>query len=64
MRNGTTVRVVVGYQLQCAVPENGWPQTGRRISGALADRGQGSREGQGRTSQGGRSPHASPRARR
>eukprot|EP00959_Pyramimonas_sp_CCMP1952_P016368 347082-Pyramimonas_sp.AAC.1 len=35
MEKGTTVRVVVGYQLQCAVLENGWPQTGRSISGAL-----------------------------
>eukprot|EP00959_Pyramimonas_sp_CCMP1952_P271752 5682184-Pyramimonas_sp.AAC.1 len=35
MRNGTTVRVAVGYQLQCAVLENGWPQSGRSISGAL-----------------------------
>eukprot|EP00959_Pyramimonas_sp_CCMP1952_P212546 4447342-Pyramimonas_sp.AAC.1 len=35
MGSGATVRIVVGYQLQCAVLENGWPQTGRGISGAL-----------------------------
>eukprot|EP00959_Pyramimonas_sp_CCMP1952_P058699 1225676-Pyramimonas_sp.AAC.1 len=35
MENGTTVLVVVGYQLQCAVLENGWPQSGSSISGTL-----------------------------
>eukprot|EP00959_Pyramimonas_sp_CCMP1952_P348833 7308564-Pyramimonas_sp.AAC.1 len=35
MEKGAAVLVVVGYQLQCAVLENGWPQTGRSISGTL-----------------------------
>eukprot|EP00959_Pyramimonas_sp_CCMP1952_P451013 9442985-Pyramimonas_sp.AAC.1 len=35
MEKGATVLVVVGYQLQCDVLENGWPQTGRSISGTL-----------------------------
>eukprot|EP00959_Pyramimonas_sp_CCMP1952_P442918 9272058-Pyramimonas_sp.AAC.1 len=35
MENGTTVLVVVGYQLQCTVLENGWPQSGRSINGSL-----------------------------
>eukprot|EP00959_Pyramimonas_sp_CCMP1952_P316858 6632328-Pyramimonas_sp.AAC.1 len=35
MEKGATVLVVVGYQLQCAVLKNGWPQTGRNLGGAL-----------------------------
>eukprot|EP00959_Pyramimonas_sp_CCMP1952_P297733 6228342-Pyramimonas_sp.AAC.1 len=35
MEKGTTVLVVVGYQLQRAVLEKGWPQSGRSIIGPL-----------------------------
>eukprot|EP00959_Pyramimonas_sp_CCMP1952_P110270 2307176-Pyramimonas_sp.AAC.1 len=35
MQKGSTVRVVVGYQLQCAILENGWPQSAQGISGTL-----------------------------
>eukprot|EP00959_Pyramimonas_sp_CCMP1952_P373099 7813725-Pyramimonas_sp.AAC.1 len=32
---GATVLLVVGHQLQCAVLERGWPQSGRSIIGPL-----------------------------
>eukprot|EP00959_Pyramimonas_sp_CCMP1952_P417026 8737087-Pyramimonas_sp.AAC.1 len=31
INKGAAVRVVVGYQLQCAVLEKGWPQSERNI---------------------------------
>eukprot|EP00959_Pyramimonas_sp_CCMP1952_P201061 4204909-Pyramimonas_sp.AAC.1 len=52
MEEGTTVLVVVGYQLQCAVLEKGWPQSGRSIIGSLGqarnkDKGDGKGEFRG-----------------
>eukprot|EP00959_Pyramimonas_sp_CCMP1952_P224899 4702684-Pyramimonas_sp.AAC.1 len=35
MEKGASVLVVVGCQLQCAVLEKGWPQSGRSIAGSL-----------------------------
>eukprot|EP00959_Pyramimonas_sp_CCMP1952_P267643 5595958-Pyramimonas_sp.AAC.1 len=50
MKEGATVRVVVGYQLQGAILENGWPQSSRSISGALrqaTSKGKGKGRGDG-----------------
>eukprot|EP00959_Pyramimonas_sp_CCMP1952_P160267 3352179-Pyramimonas_sp.AAC.1 len=52
MEQGTTVLVVVGHQLQCAVLEKGWPQSGRSIIGSLGqarsrDKGDGKGEFKG-----------------
>eukprot|EP00959_Pyramimonas_sp_CCMP1952_P282330 5901027-Pyramimonas_sp.AAC.1 len=49
MEEGATVLVVVGYQLQCAVLEKGWPQSGRSVIGSLGqarNRGKGGGKGE------------------
>eukprot|EP00959_Pyramimonas_sp_CCMP1952_P245018 5120723-Pyramimonas_sp.AAC.1 len=60
MEGGVTVRVVVGYQLQRAILENGWPQSARSVSGTLRQakaKGKGKRKDE--TSQG-KGPAAHP----
>eukprot|EP00959_Pyramimonas_sp_CCMP1952_P087935 1839983-Pyramimonas_sp.AAC.1 len=35
LNKGTTVRIVVGHQLQTAILMDGWPQGSRHLSGVL-----------------------------
>eukprot|EP00959_Pyramimonas_sp_CCMP1952_P087215 1824598-Pyramimonas_sp.AAC.1 len=64
MSEGVSVRVVVGYQLQCAVLEKGWPQSGSSISGALRQaKTKGKGKGKEKSAQGGGPPLAPLRVR-